>query len=172
MQTPYRNLTIRPWCPADRQAAMTVIASVLQEYGLPWQPGSADQDVVNVENHYLQQGGEFWVVESPNAVTQSPDIVGTAAYYPIEREPQAVEIRKMYLLPTVRGLGLGAFLLTQLETAIATAGYRVIWIETASCLKEAVGLYESRGYEPATGIETARCDRVYRKALSPGTLKI
>jgi GNAT superfamily N-acetyltransferase len=94
-------------------------------------------------------------------------IVGTAAYYPIHRGEKAVEIRKMYLLPSARGLGLGKYLLQQLEKAIASRGFQQIWIETASVLAEAVKLYESNGYQPATGVETARCDRVYVKKLSP-----
>jgi putative acetyltransferase len=71
----------------------------------------------------------------------------------------------MYLLPKVRGLGLGKYLLQQLETAIALRGFEQIWIETASILTEAVKLYESNGYLPTTGVETSRCDRVYVKYL-------
>jgi putative acetyltransferase len=50
---------------------------------------------------------------------------------------------------------------------IACRGFDQIWIETASVLTEAVKLYESNGYEKATGVETARCDRVYVKSLHP-----
>jgi putative acetyltransferase len=71
----------------------------------------------------------------------------------------------MYLLPKVRGLGLGKFLLQQLETVIAFRGFEQIWIETASILTEAVKLYESNGYLPTTGVETSRCDLVYVKYL-------
>jgi putative acetyltransferase len=92
--------------------------------------------------------------------------VGTGGYYPILRGEKAVEIRKMYLLPSVRGLGLGRFLLQQLEIAIATQGFQQIWIETASVLVEAVKLYETGRYQPATGVETTRCDRVYCKTIA------
>jgi putative acetyltransferase len=68
-------------------------------------------------------------------------------------------------LPSVRRQGLGRFLLQQLETAIAARHYQQIWIETASVLTEAVNLYERNGYIPASGVETARCDRVYVKQL-------
>ncbi|HEY9883346.1 MAG TPA: GNAT family N-acetyltransferase, partial [Thermosynechococcaceae cyanobacterium] len=78
-----------------------------------------------------------------------------------------VEIRKMYLLPAARGQGLGRFLLQTLEAAIATRHFEQIWIETASVLTEAVKLYETSGYQPATGVETERCDRVYLKVLKP-----
>jgi putative acetyltransferase len=156
----YQDFVIRPWQAGDRTAAATVIRTVLAEYGLAWEPEGADQDVLRVETCYLLTGGEFWVVEHRGAV------VGTGAYYPIQRGLNAVEVRKMYLLPEARGRGLGKFLLIQLEQAIATRGYTEIWIETASVLAEAVQLYERNDYQPATGVETARCDRVYLKVLA------
>ena len=69
----------------------------------------------------------------------------------------------MYLLPNIRDLRLGKYLLQQLEAAIACRGFDQIWIETASVLIEAVKLYESNGYHKANGVRTARCDRVYVK---------
>jgi putative acetyltransferase len=156
----YKTFSIRSWEPRDRTAAANVIGSVLAEYGLGWEPEGADRDVLEVETAYSR--GQFWVVEDPEG-----QIVGTAAYYPVPRGPQAVEIRKMYLLPTARGQGLGRYLLALLETTIQAQGYDEIWVETASVLKEAVQLYETSGYLPATGVETDRCDRIYRKPLTP-----
>jgi putative acetyltransferase len=155
----YQHYLIRSWEPRDRQAAALVIQTVLAEYGLGWEAAGADRDVLEIETFYGDRGGEFWVVEDGGK------IVGTAAYYPIDRGDRAVEIRKMYLLPDARGKGLGKYLLQALENAIAVAGYREIWIETASILKEAVALYESHGYQPTTGVETPRCDRVYIKMV-------
>lgn len=157
----YKNFHIRSWQAPDREPAAQVICTVLAEYGLGWEPKEADRDVLQIERFYQQPGGEFWVVEQNNSV------VGTAAYYPIRRGQQAAEIRKMYLLPAARGQGLGRFLLQQLEARIATRGFQQIWIETASVLVAAVKLYESSGYRPAVGVETARCDRVYVKELTP-----
>jgi putative acetyltransferase len=155
----YKNFVIRAWEPRDREAAAAIIRDALTEYGLPWEPAGADRDVLEVETFYTAVGGEFWVVE------QQGQLVGTGAYYPIKRGNQAVEIRKMYLASPVRGQGLGKYLLQQLEKAIAHRGFQEIWIETASVLKEGVKLYESSGYQPATGVETKRCDRVYVKLI-------
>jgi putative acetyltransferase len=155
----YRDFLIRSWEADDRLAAAHLIGSILAEYGLTWEPEGADRDVLQVEQCYQAVGGEFWVVE------QQQQIVGTAAYYPISRGEKAVEIRKMYLASACRGRGLGKFLLHQLEQTIAEKGFQQIWVETASVLKEAVQLYERNGYLPATGVETARCDRVYVKNL-------
>jgi putative acetyltransferase len=159
MHTRFKDYLIRDWEPCDRHAAATVIATVLAEYSLDWDPEGADRDVLAVEACYLDAKGVFWVVE------QKGTIVGTGAYYPIRRGINAVEIRKMYLLPSARGHGLGLCLLQQLESAIIAQAYQQIWIETASVLAEAVQLYERNGYSPATGVETARCDRIYRKTL-------
>ncbi|MCT7962689.1 GNAT family N-acetyltransferase [Laspinema sp. D1] len=159
MNKPYKQFQIRSWQPGDRTDAAAVIESVLAEYGLNWDPLEADRDVLEVETAYHNTGGEFWII------AQSDKIVGTAGYYPVPRGNNAVEIRKMYLLPEVRGQGLGRFLLKQLEEAIADRHFSEIWIETASVLTEAVQLYERNGYQPATGVETARCDRIYVKRL-------
>ena len=155
----YRDCLIRCWEPRDRASAATLIAQVLAEYGLPWDETDADQDVIKVERFYQETGGEFWVVE------KEEKLVGTAGYYPISRGKNAVEIRKMYLLPEVRRQGLGRFLLEALEYAIAQRHYQEIWVETATVLSEAIQLYKKHGYQPAEGVETARCDRVYRKLL-------
>ena len=156
----YREFCIRPWQPSDRHQAAQVIATVLKEYGLGWEPEGADADVMAVETFYWQSQGAFWVV------VDGAELVGTVGYHPIQRGPQAAEIRKMYLLPSVRGRGLGRYLLQLVEQAIQTAGYRQIWVETASVLKEAVCLYERAGYVPAEGVVTCRCDLIYVKHLS------
>lgn len=162
MRDYYGDFLIRNWEEGDRTRAAAVISYVLSEYGLGWEPNGADKDVLQVEEHYLATGGEFWVIEHQS------QIVGTGAYYPVHRGKKAVEIRKMYLLPSVRGLGVGKYLLEQLEAAISSRGFQQIWIETASVLVEAVKLYESNGYQPATGVETTRCDRVYVKSVVSG----
>jgi putative acetyltransferase len=156
----YLNYTIRSWQPDDRQAAADVIKNALAEYGLGWEADGADRDVLEVEEYYLARGGEFWVVEDRG------EIIGTSAYYPYpHRGDKAVEIRKMYLESKVRGKGLGTYLLGALERSILARGYDEIWIETASILTAAVKLYEANGYQPATGVETLRCDLIYVKDL-------
>jgi putative acetyltransferase len=159
MRLYYKEFLIRDWQPADRAIAFELIGQVLAEYGLVQEPTGADRDVWEVEQFYAQ--GAFWIIE------RAGTIVGTGAFYPIKRGDNAVEIRKMYLLPAARGHGLGRFLLGQLEQAVREKGFTQIWIETASVLKQAVQLYETSGYQPASGVETERCDRVYCKTLYP-----
>ncbi len=53
----------------------------------------------------------------------------------------------------------------ELEDRIAEPKFQEIWIETATVWQEAVKLYESNGYMLTTGVETKRCDLVYKKVL-------
>ncbi len=159
MHVCYQEFLIRDWEDRDRTSAAQIIGSVLADYGLSWEPLGADRDVLEIEQFYQGTGGEFWVIE------RSGQLVGTGAYYPISRGKNAVEIRKMYFVPEVRGQGLGRFLLKELERAISDRGFTQIWIETASVLQAAVKLYETSGYRSTTGVETERCDRVYVKHL-------
>jgi DNA-binding MarR family transcriptional regulator len=56
------------------------------------------------------------------------------------------EIKRMWVAPSVRGLGLGRRLLAELEARAAAHGVRVLRLETNRALAEAVSLYRSAGY--------------------------
>jgi DNA-binding MarR family transcriptional regulator/GNAT superfamily N-acetyltransferase len=56
------------------------------------------------------------------------------------------EIKRMWVAPEVRGLGLGRRLLAELETHAAARGVRTLRLETNRALAEAISLYRSAGY--------------------------
>ncbi len=56
------------------------------------------------------------------------------------------EIKRMWVAPSVRGLGVGRRLLAELETRAGAHGARVLRLETTRALGEAIGLYRSAGY--------------------------
>jgi putative acetyltransferase len=62
------------------------------------------------------------------------------------RHQDYVEVKRMYVLPACRGLGLGKQLLEALETEVARAGGTVIRLETGTAQAEALELYERAGY--------------------------
>lgn len=57
-----------------------------------------------------------------------------------------VELKRMYVLPACRGLGLGKQLLQALETQAREMGYRLVRLETGAAQAEAIELYEHAGY--------------------------
>ncbi len=56
------------------------------------------------------------------------------------------EIKRMWVAPQARGLGLGRRLLEELERYAREAGARVVHLETNRNLAEAIQLYRSSGY--------------------------
>ena len=56
------------------------------------------------------------------------------------------EIKRMWVAPEARGLGLGRRLLAELEARAAARGARTLRLETNRALAEAISLYRSAGY--------------------------
>jgi DNA-binding MarR family transcriptional regulator/GNAT superfamily N-acetyltransferase len=56
------------------------------------------------------------------------------------------EVKRMWVSPAVRGLGLGRRLLAELEAEAVARGVRILRLETNRALTEAIGLYRSAGY--------------------------
>jgi DNA-binding MarR family transcriptional regulator/GNAT superfamily N-acetyltransferase len=56
------------------------------------------------------------------------------------------EVKRMWVAPSARGLGLGRRLLAELEARAAGHGVRVLRLETNQTLAEAISLYRAAGY--------------------------
>jgi GNAT superfamily N-acetyltransferase len=54
----------------------------------------------------------------------------------------------MYVVPKARGRGLSRAILAALEDEARQLGYETVWLETGNRQLEAVGLFQSAGYEP------------------------
>ena len=64
---------------------------------------------------------------------------------------ESAEIKRMYVAPQARGLGLARSMLSHLERTAAQAGARVMVLETGSAQPEAITLYLSSGYTRIEG---------------------
>jgi DNA-binding MarR family transcriptional regulator/GNAT superfamily N-acetyltransferase len=79
------------------------------------------------------------------------------------------QIKRMWIAPEARGLGLGRRLLTTLEDCARDAGSGTARIETNSDLTEALALYTSSGWKPVDAFnDEPYADRWLQKALTPG----
>src|SRR5665213_1020709 len=56
------------------------------------------------------------------------------------------DIKRMWVAPTARGLGVGRRILHELEARARGRGMRVVQLETNKSLREAISLYRSAGY--------------------------
>ncbi len=76
------------------------------------------------------------------------------------------EIKRMWIAPRARGLGLGRRFLEKLETCALAGGARVGRIETSTVLSEALALYRSTGWvEVAAFNDEPFADRWLEKVL-------
>jgi DNA-binding MarR family transcriptional regulator/GNAT superfamily N-acetyltransferase len=82
--------------------------------------------------------GEFFVVYLQG------EAIGCGA---VKHHPGApAEIKRMWIAPRARGLGLGRRLLETLEACARDGGARIARIETSAVLTEALALYRSTGW--------------------------
>jgi DNA-binding MarR family transcriptional regulator/GNAT superfamily N-acetyltransferase len=59
---------------------------------------------------------------------------------------ESAEVKRMWVAPAARGLGVGRRLITELETHARGHGVRVLRLDTNHALAEAIALYRSSGY--------------------------
>ena len=62
-------------------------------------------------------------------------------------DPETGEIKRMWIAPAFRGLGLARRLLGELEDHARRLGHRRVVLDTDATLTEAIALYERSGYE-------------------------
>jgi GNAT superfamily N-acetyltransferase len=84
---------------------------------------------------------------------------------------EAVEVKRMYCLPTARGQGVASVLLQALEAWATELGFTQSILETGINQPEAIRLYEKNGYERIpnygqyAGVEASFC---FKKHLVAG----
>ncbi len=81
---------------------------------------------------------------------------------------QPAEIKRMWVAPEARGLGLGRRLLDEVEARAAARGVTALRLETNRALTEAIGLYRAAGYrEVAAFSPEPYAHHWFEKTLSP-----
>jgi len=79
---------------------------------------------------------------------QSGRLLGTYGLFPLN--DIRCELRKMYFLPEIRGLGLGWEVLERAVSHARRLGFKIIVLETTSVLERAIHLYKRFGFVPTT----------------------
>ena len=144
---------------ADKEMIEALVFSILKEYGLPPEPEGMDSDLQDIEANYIKRGGLFEVIEDRRA-----NLLGSFGLYPIN--PTTCELRKMYFVSSVRGLGLGKYVLQRMITRASELGFKQIVLETSSKLIAANRLYTQFGFKPSKPDHLAsRADQAYKLDL-------
>jgi len=76
---------------------------------------------------------------------------------------ESVELKRMFVLPEARGLGLAQLVIKELELEAKNQGFEVLILETLYKQTEAINLYQKAGfkivenYEPYVGLLNSVC---------------
>jgi putative acetyltransferase len=148
------EIIIRSATNADCGRVQSLVFGILREYGLAPDFEGTDRDISDIEAHYTARGGIFELLEDAQG-----NLLGTIGLYPLTAE--TIELRKMYFDKKLRGRGIGKQTLARMIETARRLGFKKIYLETASVLREAVALYEKFGFEPTDEKHTPRCDAAY-----------
>ena len=156
---------IRPIAPGDSQAVAGIIRTVMPEFGA----GGAgfaihDAEVNDMAAAYTQPGSAYFVVERDGVVRGGGGVAALAG-----GDGRVCELRKMYFLPELRGLGAGDALLATCLAAARGLGYAQCYLETLTGMDAAQHLYEKHGFRripgPMGNTGHFSCDRFYLREL-------
>jgi putative acetyltransferase len=160
-----RTFTIRPIEPRDDAAVASIIRTVMPEFGADG-PGFAihDAEVSAMSAAYARSRCAYFVVELDG------EVAGGAGVAPLDgAEEDVCELRKMYFLPSLRGLGAGR---AAMERCLETArefGFRRCYLETLTGMDAAQRLYLANGFRRIDGSMGSTghhgCNRFYLRTL-------
>lgn len=144
--------------PITHPDAVALIEAVQEEYVERY--GGRDESPID-PGEFAGDRGEFFV----GYVDEIPVASGAWRFRPAPEGivGRTVEIKRMYVVPTHRGLGLARRMLAHLEATARTAGAEQIILETGLKQPEAIALYRSEGYDEIPGFgyycgaELSRC---------------
>jgi putative acetyltransferase len=149
----------------DREVAQQVVDRALRDYGLHVLLDSSDVDLMDLERHYDARGGCFELIELDG---ETVGVLGRR-----RAGDGVVELKKLYLLSTARGRGLGRRAIARVIDEARAAGAAAIVLETSARLTEANGLYTRLGFVPVQGAAAGsfatlsdQCDLAYRLELA------
>jgi putative acetyltransferase len=143
----------------DVPGVIELITATLSEFGLEFGKGSStDDELLQLPDAYTAKGGAFWIAERDRA------LIGTCGVFPLAAG--TFELRKMYLSPHARGLGVGKRLLeVAVEWTRAQGATRIV-LDTVEEMTRAIAFYEAHGFvRDDCQVRGSRCTRGYVRAL-------
>lgn len=159
------TVRIRPVRPEDDPGLERIIREVMTEFGAVGDGFAIEDDEVRaMYAAYRAPRHAFLVVQ------RGREILGGGGVAPLAGgDADVCELRKMYFLPQLRGLGVGSRLLSRLMDTARELGFARCYLETLESMDAARVLYTRHGFRPierplgATG--HCGCDSWYLRDL-------
>ena len=138
-----REYVLRSIQPGDNGPVARIIRQVMAEFGAVGEGYSImDPEVDAMYEAYNNPRSGFFVVE------RQDEILGCGGVGPLaEGDKDTCELKKMYFLPELRGLGWGKRLASHCLEHARQLGYRQCYLETVDRMWQANRLYRQLGFE-------------------------
>jgi putative acetyltransferase len=135
-----------------------VIKNVGIEFGAVGEGfGPADEEVLNMSKFYGIESRSIYLVALLDG-----KVVGGCGVSAFDGREKVCELRKLFLLPEARGLGVGKALTEKCLEFAKLQGYTECYLDTLSNMKAAIKLYERIGFKkllkPLEGVIHTGCD--------------
>jgi putative acetyltransferase len=159
------DFLIRPIEPRDNTTVAAIIRTVMPEFGADG-PGFAihDPEVDAMHAAYARPRSAYFVVECNGVVAGGGGVATLEG-----GDADVCELRKMYFLPEVRGIGAGGAMMQRCLDAARGFGFQRCYIETLTGMDAAQTLYLKHGFTPLCapmgGTGHFGCDRFFIRDL-------
>lgn len=139
--------TLRAIEPRDDVAVAAIIRTVMPEFGAIGDGYAInDPEVDWMSRAYADPRSAYFVIEHDGIVQ------GGGGVAPLDGgDGDTCELRKMYFLPPLRGLGAGAALMAQCLDAARRIGFKRCYLETLAGMDAAQRLYARTGFRRIDG---------------------
>jgi putative acetyltransferase len=144
--------------PTDDAAVCQVIKAAGVEFDVLSEGfGPFDAEVQCLSQHYFDDNNSCYLVG-----TVVGEIAGGGGIAPFNGSAEVCELRKLFLSPHHRGLGLGEALTLQLLGYAKSQGFKQCYLDSKGNMTAAIGLYQKLGFthldKPLDGTIHGACD--------------
>jgi DNA-binding MarR family transcriptional regulator/GNAT superfamily N-acetyltransferase len=140
------EISVRP--PADPHARFC-IRSYFAELADRFEDGFDPAVSISADDHELTPPAGLLLIASLHF---EPVGCGALKF----RDGDVAEVKRMWIAPSTRGLGLGRRLLNELEQQAINRKVRILRLETNRSLQQAINLYRSAGYQEVAAFNDER----------------
>ncbi len=162
MRRPTRILPVRT--ASDLDAVVTLFRAYAASLAIDLSYQDFDAEMAAMPGKYAPPEGELLLAAGPEGLS-----VGCVA---LRRGPhaEACEMKRLYVAPEGRGMGVGRALVAAVVRVAARVGYAEIVLDTLPSMHRAQALYASLGFEAiAPYYDTPIAGTVFmRRILRPG----
>ncbi len=125
-------------------------------------PYKVREDVSNIKEHYIKNGGNFWIAID----TISNKIIGTIG---LEKREDVGIVRRFYVQGDYQNKKIGTNLYQILETYSIEVGIKTLYLACGNVLEKAHRFYFNNGYKQIEKLEIdmhiGENDDLFKKAL-------